>query len=90
MATLLTPHLYALNVGGFGATIRTHTLPQVAAGCALGGVDSGVNSGVKWQRRPLPVGPGDLVQDLFRAVEVTPAQHERKGFYSTSPQVVHT
>jgi hypothetical protein len=79
-------HSTSVPIDGSSKPFSLLGLPTVAACCALGGV----NSGVKWQRQPLPVGPGDLVQDLVRAVEVTPAQHERKGPYSTSPQVVHT
>jgi hypothetical protein len=37
------------------------------------------------------VGRGDLVRDLVRAVEVTPAPpREKRFYYSTSPRAVHT
>lgn len=36
LAALLNPRSYALNLGGFGATIRRHLLPGVAVGCRIG------------------------------------------------------
>jgi hypothetical protein len=36
LAALLTPRSYALNLGGFGATIRRHVFLRVARSCTTG------------------------------------------------------